>query len=62
MLQKYIPLLKAKVVFQERGDFSIKLFEVEDAAQLLEGRRIPHFDIWTCGMKPVAFYIIRRPN
>jgi len=62
VFQKYIPPLKAKVAFLEHGDFSIELFEVEDAAPLPEGRRIPNLDIRTNGIKHVAYAVDNLHN
>jgi methylmalonyl-CoA/ethylmalonyl-CoA epimerase len=52
-----IPPAKAEVAFLRQGDFSIELFEVENAAPLPESRRAPNTDLATHGTKHICFEV-----
>lgn len=54
---KYFEQLPARIVFLERGGFSIELFEVPGAAPLPADRRVPNLDIRTHGTKHVAYAV-----
>lgn len=51
----FVPPLKAKVVFLEKGGYEMELFEYENPIPLPEGRKTPNTDLQTVGTKHVAF-------
>jgi methylmalonyl-CoA/ethylmalonyl-CoA epimerase len=53
----YMEPIKSKVAFLKHGDFSVELFQADDAAPLPEDRRTPNLDIRTHGTKHVAFSV-----
>ena len=57
VFDKYFEQLPARIAFMESGDFSIELFEVEEAAPLPADRRVPNLDIRTHGTKHVAYAV-----
>jgi methylmalonyl-CoA/ethylmalonyl-CoA epimerase len=53
----FIAPIPAQVAFVRRGDFRIEIFEVEGAAALPEGRRVPNLDLRTHGNKHLCFEV-----
>jgi methylmalonyl-CoA/ethylmalonyl-CoA epimerase len=52
-----MPNMDAEVAFMRNGDIRFELFDVANAADLPEGRKVPDEDLKTRGNKHVAFVV-----